>query len=81
MHWRLRLLDPITNQYNQNMKKVLPKYGIELREIARKQSGEGVISASRVRKCMENNQWEEIENIVPKTTFDFLVKEYKNSKK
>ena len=65
-------LDPITNQYNQSMKRILPRYGIELREIPRKEFGERVISASRVRECLKNNQWEEISRLVPKTTYDYL---------
>lgn len=70
-------LDPITNQYNQSMKEILPEYGIELREIQRKEYGEGVISASRVRQDMKEGKWEEIRSLVPETTYAFLSKNYK----
>lgn len=70
-------LDPITSQYNMSMKEILPRYGIELREIPRKEFGEGVISASRVRKCLEESKWDEIEKLVPKTTYDFLISNYR----
>lgn len=44
-------LDPVTNAYNQKMKELLPKYGIELVEIPRLCDKDGnVISASRIRK-------------------------------
>ena len=69
-------LDPITNQYNKSMKEILPKYGIQLKEIARKESGESVISASRVRKYIEEKNWNEIKKLVPNTTYDFLIDKY-----
>ena len=73
-------LDPITNQYNQSLIRILPKYGIELREIPRKESDGKVISASRVRKCLEEGRWEEIKEIVPETTYDFLYEKFYNKK-
>lgn len=69
-------LDPITNQYNKSMKEILPKYGIQLKEIPRKESGDSVISASRVRKYIEEKNWNEIKKIVPDTTYDFLIGKY-----
>ncbi|MBD5116009.1 MAG: adenylyltransferase/cytidyltransferase family protein [Ruminococcaceae bacterium] len=70
-------LDPITAQYNQSMKEILPKYGVELREIPRKEINGEVISASRVRKCLDENNWDEIKKLVPETTYLFLQKNYK----
>lgn len=72
-------LDPVTNQYNEGMKEILPQYGMEFRAIPRKMddAGVGVISASRVRKCLEAGKLEEIKQIVPKTTYDYLVERYK----
>lgn len=69
-------LDPITNQYNMSMKELLPKYGIELCEIPRKEAGNSVISASRVRKYLKENRWDEIKEIVPITTYEFLKEKY-----
>lgn len=46
-------LDNVTKQYNENMARVLPKYGIEFQVISRKESGGEVISASRVRKLLK----------------------------
>lgn len=74
-------LDPITNQYNMSMKELLPKYGIELREIPRKESGNSVISASRVRRYLKEKRWNEIKEIVPITTYEFLKEKYMYGKK
>ena len=46
--------DAVTRQYNQQMRSILPKYGVEFIEIPRKVIGEKVISASSVRKYMKN---------------------------
>lgn len=65
-------IDMVTNQYNQNMKKILPEYGIEVIEIPRKEvEGQGVISASRVRKKMTQND-EDLRSYIPETTYSFL---------
>lgn len=71
-------LDPVTNQYNEGMKEILPQYGMEFIAIPRKQDddGIGVISASRVRKYYEQGQLDEIRKIVPGTTFDYLQNRY-----
>lgn len=69
-------LDKFTCQYNEAMKKILPKYGIEFVEIQRKLSEEEPISASRVRKKLQDRDFESIKKIVPKTTYDYLVKRF-----
>ena len=65
-------LDPFTNQYNANMQRVLPQYGIEFTVIPRKTLGEQVISASRVRQCLKDNELEAIKELVPESTYQFL---------
>ncbi len=67
-------LDPVTNQYNEGMKEILPQYGIEFCAIPRKkdEAGVGVISASRVRNLLEAQQFDEISKIVPPTTLEYL---------
>ena len=70
-------LDPITNQYNDGMRELLPKYGMEFRVIPRKEDGSGVISASRVRKHSEKGEFDEIKRIVPETTYNYLISKYK----
>lgn len=66
-------LDMVTNQYNMCMKKMLPEYGIDIIEIKRKESGEAPISASRVRKLLAEKKYEEVQTLVPPTTYDYLI--------
>ncbi|MEY8326198.1 adenylyltransferase/cytidyltransferase family protein [Lachnospiraceae bacterium 54-11] len=65
-------LDNVTKQYNENMKETLPQYGIDFVEMPRKRIGEDVISASRVRKLLNEERIDEIAEIVPKTTLEYL---------
>jgi [citrate (pro-3S)-lyase] ligase len=69
-------LDPITNQYNQAMKELLPRSGIEFKVISRKESGDSVISASRVRKYYEAGQLDAVKDLVPITTYNYLLERY-----
>ncbi len=73
-------IDKVTKQYNDTMRRILPKYGIEFVEIPRKEQGGGVISASRVRKLLEDKKFDEIAKIVPKTTLKFLKQNYLKKK-
>ena len=66
-------IDMVTNQYNRSMEENLPKYGIRLVEIPRKESGNAVISASRVRKLLGEKKYDEVKKIVPLTTYDYLI--------
>ena len=72
-------LDPVTKQYNEGMSEILPQHGMEFCEIPRKKDDEGVgvISASRVRKCLEAGKLEELKPLVPHTTYNYLVERYK----
>ena len=65
-------IDPVTRQYNQQMKEILPRYGIELREIPRKKRKGEAISASLVRRYIQEGQWEFVRQMVPDTTYAFL---------
>lgn len=75
-------LDPVTNQYNDGMREILPQYGMEFRAIPRKKDDEGVgvISASRVRKYYETDRLDEIKKIVPETTFEYLLAKHNKKK-
>ena len=63
---------PVTGVYNQEMKKCLPAAGIEVIEIPRLESGNTAISASTVRTCWKNGDWETLSNLVPETTLSYL---------
>lgn len=64
---------PVTGAYNAQMKKLLPEYGIELVEIPRMEEGETPISASFVRKCMKEGNYEAIKKVVPMSTYEYIV--------
>lgn len=66
--------DEVTRSYNCAMKKILPDCGVEVIEIERKRNGGEVISASRVRTCInkQSNMWE---HFVPKLTKDIIFRE------
>lgn len=66
-------IDMVTNQYNTKMKELLPEYGLNLIEIPRKESGEAPISASRVRKLLQEKNYSEVLKLVPQTTYDYLI--------
>ena len=63
----------VTSGYNQQMKKVFPEYGIELVEIDRKEMESTPISASYVRKCMIEKDYETIKKIVPQSTYEYII--------
>ncbi|WP_162300620.1 nucleotidyl transferase family protein [Anaerosacchariphilus polymeriproducens] len=65
-------IDKVTRQYNQEMKKTLSKYNIEFIEIARETVNEDVISASKVRKLLKEEAWEELKKFVPLETYLYL---------
>jgi [citrate (pro-3S)-lyase] ligase len=65
-------LSQATAIYNQALKDVFNEE-IELIVIPRKEIANEVISASRVRKLFKENHMEQIKNLVPKSTFEFLL--------
>ncbi|SHJ25377.1 [citrate (pro-3S)-lyase] ligase [Dethiosulfatibacter aminovorans DSM 17477] len=71
----------VTNRYNEKMKEILPKYGIEVIEIERFSIGSKAVSASHVRKLAGEGKFEELKKLVPEATYDYLISEYSDSKK
>ncbi len=65
----------VTLSYNENMEKILPEYGINLEIIPRKQHNGEAISASRVRKLIKEDKFDEIKLIVPNATYNYLKSE------
>ena len=68
--------DNVTNQYNENMRRILPQYNIDFCEIPRKEINGEVISAKKVRAALVDNDFDKIQKLVPQSTFDFLKKKY-----
>ena len=68
--------DNVTRQYNETMKRILPRYGIEFHEIPRKTFGEEVISASSVREALKIGDFDKIQQLVPETTLKYLRRRF-----
>ena len=68
--------DNVTRQYNETMKKILPRHGVEFCEIPRKNFGEEPISASKVRAALKVGDFDKIKNLVPETTYLYLRGRY-----
>ena len=62
----------VTGLYNQIMKEQLPKAGIHCIIVPRKQAGGKAISASTVRQCLQNGDWESLKALVPATTLKYF---------
>ncbi|GAA0116427.1 [citrate (pro-3S)-lyase] ligase [Clostridium senegalense] len=62
----------VTKSYNDTLKEILPTFLTDVIEVKRKAEDEVPISASRVRELIREGKMDEIEKIVPKTTFEFL---------
>lgn len=67
-------LDIVTRSYNKSMKEILPRYKIQVDEISRKEMAGKVISASRVRKALKDEDFDIISQLVPETTLNYLLK-------
>jgi [citrate (pro-3S)-lyase] ligase len=68
--------DKLTRQYNEAMKSILPRHGIELIEIPRLEMDGREISASEVRASLKSGDLARIAEIVPPTTYDYLMEHY-----
>lgn len=65
-------MSPVTALYNRQMKEILPRYGVEVVELPRKEAAGAVISASRVRALLAEDRLEEIRPLTPEVTWEFL---------
>ena len=56
------------------MRDFFPIYGLKFVEIKRKATDrmDDFISASKVRKMVEENKWEDLKKYVPDTTYEYL---------
>lgn len=66
----------LTARYNRVMRELLPAHNIEVEELPRRLTPEGlVISASTVRDCLAGKRPElDLRQLVPQTTYDYLLK-------
>lgn len=64
-----------TKMYNDVMKELLPKYNIEVVEIPRETIDNNIISASKVRELIKNNEIQKAFTFLPKETVELLESE------
>lgn len=64
--------DPVTRQYNERMKTLLPPLGVEVTEIPRFRG----ISASRVRQLLRDGKWRETRTLLPDTTYEYCKRRF-----
>ena len=62
----------VTNAYNQALRKLLPEHGISLSEIPRLETKNIPVSATNVRRLIEEKNPEGVRALVPETTFRYL---------
>ena len=63
---------PVTKAYNQALHRLLPEYGISLYEIPRLEVNDAPVSATTVRKYIEEGDWEGLRALVPESTLQYL---------
>ena len=62
----------VTGLYNQIMRAELPKAGIDCVIIPRLEWNHQAISASTVRQCLQNEDWETLRHLLPETTLSYF---------
>lgn len=70
-------LSHVTNQYNQQLKKELPKSGIQVLELQRIEISGAPVSASAVRALLAQEDFEGLKKLVPPATYKYLLATYK----
>lgn len=70
---------PVTRQYNEALKKILPRHHIEVIEMDRKGIDDEIISAKKVREALKKDDWKVIEGMVPDSTLKYLKSEMAQS--
>lgn len=70
--------DPVTENYNENMAKILPKYGMKFEEIPRKtvDGSNEVINATKVRVLLKEKDLDELQKFIPETTLKIICERY-----
>lgn len=62
----------VTALYNQVLVERLPGHGIQCEVLPRRKAKEQPISASTVRQCIHDGDWETLDALLPETTLDFF---------
>ena len=62
-----------TCKYNEALTEILPQHGISLEIMPRIAVQGQVISASRVRELIRQDNWTALQELVPETTYRYLI--------
>lgn len=73
--------DKVTAQYNARMKEILKSFGIEVEEIPRLEIGGEIVSASSVRKHMQEREVELLRKYVPESTYSMCMEYMERNQK
>ena len=65
--------DPVTAKYNEVMKERLPKAGIKLIEVKRKENNKMIVSGTKVRELFKEGKLEEVKKYVPESTYNTIT--------
>jgi len=63
----------ITATYNRIMQEILPAHGVKVEVVPRLTYDRQAISASRVRELIRIGEMDKVRELVPKTTYQFLI--------
>ncbi len=66
--------DKITEQYNEQMKNILPGHGCELIEIPRFRNQGTIISGGMVRKALRKKDIDYLQRMLPVTSFNYIYR-------
>lgn len=66
---------PVTSAYNNALAEILPRHGVSVQVVPRRQAGGTVISASVVRDMIRQADWAGIQKMVPASTYAYLRSE------
>mgnify|MGYP002355338883 CR=1 FL=1 len=69
----------VTDAYNQAMREILPAHHIEFTVIPRIAAEGEIVSASKVREMIRQDDWEGVKRMVPETTYSYLRSEQAKS--
>ena len=70
---------PVTRAYNEAMKELLPPLGIQVHEMVRKRSCDGPVSASEVRRCLEEKNYQRVKELVPQAVYEYMMEQCERS--
>ena len=65
----------LTDDYNRNLAQQLPAHGITLVQVPRMEQDGCAVSASRVRRLLQEGNLAQVRDLVPPTTYAYLTKD------